>query len=215
MTFSHDAWERARPVLQAIERHPFVLGLGDGTLSRSRFDYYMAQDALYLVDYGRSLALAGSQAGDVDSVEFWSQSAIGVAVAERELHASFLGGELTAATMSPTCRAYTSYLLAVGAGGSYPVLTAALLPCFWIYEHIGALLLSRASLTDHPYAAWIRTYADPDFAAASARARELADEALSGMPEPVLARAHEAFATCARYEWMFWDAAWRQETWPV
>jgi thiaminase/transcriptional activator TenA len=27
------------------------------------------------------------------------------------------------------------------------------------------------------------------------------------------ARAH--FATTARYEWMFWDAAWRREVWPV
>jgi thiaminase/transcriptional activator TenA len=26
---------------------------------------------------------------------------------------------------------------------------------------------------------------------------------------------HQAFATASRYEWMFWDAAWRQETWPV
>jgi len=26
---------------------------------------------------------------------------------------------------------------------------------------------------------------------------------------------HEAFATCTRYEWMFWDAAWRMEDWPV
>jgi thiaminase (transcriptional activator TenA) len=27
------------------------------------------------------------------------------------------------------------------------------------------------------------------------------------------ARAH--FVTTARYEWMFWDAAWRREVWPV
>ena len=29
------------------------------------------------------------------------------------------------------------------------------------------------------------------------------------------ARARANFATSARYEWMFWDAAWRRETWPV
>jgi len=23
------------------------------------------------------------------------------------------------------------------------------------------------------------------------------------------------FTTTSRYEWMFWDAAWRQEQWPV
>jgi thiaminase/transcriptional activator TenA len=30
-----------------------------------------------------------------------------------------------------------------------------------------------------------------------------------------LGRVFERFATTSRYEWMFWDAAWRQERWPV
>ena len=28
-------------------------------------------------------------------------------------------------------------------------------------------------------------------------------------------RCHEHFATTTRYEWMFWDAAYRQLAWPV
>lgn len=28
-------------------------------------------------------------------------------------------------------------------------------------------------------------------------------------------RMVEHFTTTSRYEWMFWDAAWRGETWPV
>ena len=29
------------------------------------------------------------------------------------------------------------------------------------------------------------------------------------------ARARDHFETGARYEWMFWDAAWRRESWPL
>jgi thiaminase (transcriptional activator TenA) len=29
------------------------------------------------------------------------------------------------------------------------------------------------------------------------------------------AAARQHFAMAARYEWMFWDAAYRRETWPV
>jgi hypothetical protein len=28
-------------------------------------------------------------------------------------------------------------------------------------------------------------------------------------------RVKEAFMTTSRYEWMFWDAAWKLEGWPV
>ena len=29
------------------------------------------------------------------------------------------------------------------------------------------------------------------------------------------ARVLEHYRTTSRYEWMFWDAAWRRERWPV
>jgi thiaminase (transcriptional activator TenA) len=29
------------------------------------------------------------------------------------------------------------------------------------------------------------------------------------------ARVREAFVVTSRYEWMFWDAAWKLERWPV
>ena len=29
------------------------------------------------------------------------------------------------------------------------------------------------------------------------------------------ARVSEVFFTTSRYEWMFWDAAWRLEGWPI
>ena len=44
---------------------------------------------------------------------------------------------------------------------------------------------------------------------------DLTDEACKDLGPEASARATRAFVTTARYEWMFWDAAWRLEGWPV
>ncbi|MDO5498392.1 MAG: TenA family protein [Propionibacteriaceae bacterium] len=213
--FTEHAWADVRPILEAIETHPFVTGLGDGSLDRDKFLYYMAQDALYLADYGRVLALAGAQAPTVEELQFWADSATATAVTERELHAEFVA-DFADAEPSPTCVAYTSFLANCATQGSYAVLAAGVLPCFWIYDHIGRRLLDTLDhRADHPYAAWINTYADPAFTEASRLAQELTNAAVDPLPLEQQERALRAFRTASRYEWMFWDAAWRQETWPI
>lgn len=214
MTFTTDTWERTASIREAIYAHPFVAGLGDGSLPRDRFVEYMAQDALYLADYARALAALATQASASDEVVFWAGASREAIVVERELHAGHV--ELEAATMNPTCRGYTSYLLSLATRGSYRVAAAGVLPCFWIYADVGARLLERAGeLSDHPYGDWIGLYADEAFDAEVAKAKAIVDGlAASATPEET-ERMHEAFATASRYEWMFWDAAWRMETWPV
>ena len=215
MTFTEHAWESTSEIRKAIDNHPFVVGLGDGTLDADRFGYYMAQDVLYLADYARSLALCGSQASGADEVLFWATCAVGAISVERELHAGFVE-DFTTIPRSPTCTAYTSYLSALGGTGSYPVLCAGLLPCFWIYLDVGSRLLTHAGdLAKHPYGSWIATYADPAFAESTRRAREIVDRTAERVSDAEQARMLDAFLTCSRYEWMFWDAAWRVEAWPV
>jgi len=215
MSFSLDAWEAIAPIRKAIDELPFLAGLEDGSLPREWFVYYMAQDAHYLADYGRVLAAAGSQATDPDDLLFWTRSANATLVVERELHSAYVA-DFAASTRSPTCTAYTSYLFSLAASGCYPALVAGILPCFWIYEDVGRRLKERVGeLTRHPYADWIGTYGDPQFAASAEQGRQILDRCAAQAAPATVDRMHQAFATAARYEWMFWDAAWRRETWPV
>ncbi len=216
-SFSEVAWERIGPIRAAIDALPFVAGLRDGTLSGDRFAYYMTQDALYLADYGRALAACAAQATDADDLVFWAESARQTVVVERELHAAHVErglGDLGEA--SPTCTAYTSYLLALSTQGCYPALAAGVLPCFWIYDDVGTRLKAAVGdLAGHPYGDWIAAYGDPDFADATRRAREVVDRLARAADPAVRARMETAFVRAAQYEWMFWDAAWRRETWPI
>ncbi len=211
--FSDMAWDATADIRWAIDRHPFVVGLRDGTLPRASFIGYLTQDAHYLVGYARALAMCAAQATDVDALSFWAFSAHDTIVVERSLHAGQVA-DLTAAPPSPTCTAYLSFLGETAGRGSYPVLAAALLPCFWIYQDVGQRLHESVDPVGHPYQEWIATYGDPAFAVATGRARSIVDDLAAQNSSEVRRRMLSAFATACRYEWMFFDASWRDETWP-
>ena len=57
-------WTAMQDIYTRILAHPFVAGLTDGSLPRDAFAYYVVQDAHYLSDYARALALVGAKAPD-------------------------------------------------------------------------------------------------------------------------------------------------------
>jgi thiaminase (transcriptional activator TenA) len=218
--FRDRMWSAMEAVLARILAHPFVAGLTDGSLPRDAFAHYVVQDALYLVDFARALAVVGAKAPDAHAVSMFAGHARGALEVERSLHAGLLldlglaPDEEAAAPVLPTTLAYTSYLLRSCHQGSFAEGLAAVLPCYWIYAEVGTALLARSS-PDPLYARWIATYGGEEFGRIVADVLALVDRvgASAGAAEQAAMRAH--VVTTARYEWMFWDAAWRREAWPV
>lgn len=58
MGFSDDLRKLADPVWRRSLSHPFVSGIGDGSLPVEKFKFYVRQDYVFLVEYSRVLALA-------------------------------------------------------------------------------------------------------------------------------------------------------------
>ena len=211
-------WAEAVGTYEAILEHPFLTGLADGSLDPEAFAHYVTQDVHYLNDFARALAVVGSKAPTHRGVAMFARHAAATVEVELSLHDTLLP-ELgidadSLAPVAPTTRAYTSYLLAVAYGGSFAEGVAAVLPCYWIYAEVGAVLVKRGS-PDPRYQRWIDTYADDDYQAIVDEVLTLTDDLgpTLGAADEARARAH--FATTARYEWMFWDAAWRREGWPI
>lgn len=46
MNVSERFYQKAMPVWKTYFDHPFVRGIGDGTLPKEKFQYYMVQDHL-------------------------------------------------------------------------------------------------------------------------------------------------------------------------
>jgi len=219
-TWSQALWAPADPVYRAIVTHPFLVGLTDATLPPDAFGYYLAQDALYLRDYARALAVVGAKAPTHAWAGMFARHAAETVDVELALHSTLLPelgidpSALERVVASPTTTAYTSYLLATTYGGSFAEALAAVLPCYWIYQRVGAELVGRGS-PDPRYQRWIDTYAGDEFAATVASVLAVADSAGTDLGSAEHQRATRHFLTTARYEWMFWDAAWRGEGWPV
>ncbi len=213
-------WSSIPDVYAAIIAHPFVRGLTDGSLPMERFKDYIVQDALYLSRFSRAVALVGAKAPDDESSVTLLENAVGALKVERASLHEFLmrewgiGSEVVAsAELSPVNLAYTSYLLAVAATGSFEEGLAAILPCFWVYYEVGKELVRRGSSVP-VYRRWIETYSSPEYERAVMGVVELADEHLKGLEDPWLKSVLRHFRTSTVYEYLFWDEAYRGWRWP-
>jgi thiaminase/transcriptional activator TenA len=218
--FTNELWRSITSIYDEILAHPFLRGLTDGTLTEERFRFYVLQDALYLREYARALSLAGVRSPDESALVMFNEHSAGAITVERSLHEGFLkdlgvtqdDADQTMAT--PTTLAYTSYLLKTASLGDYPEVLGAVLPCYWIYWEVGKALLERGS-PNPLYKRWIDTYGGEEFGALVEGVLDLTDRICENLNPAQKARVTEAFVTTSRYEWMFWDAAWKLEGWPV
>jgi thiaminase/transcriptional activator TenA len=220
--FTQRLYESASSIWRAQLEHAFVQALGEGTLPRSRFEYYIRQDALFLSELTKTFAYATTRTDDPGEMQKFGELLLNTLQVERALHQSYgekfgLTPEQMAATeMAPTNYAYTRHLLHISATGSLPELVTAILPCAWIYAEVGKHFQAQGLPTeDHAYRDWLLTYASPGFEEVGAWLRGVLDERVAGLDELHLQRLERIFLASSRYEWMFWDMAWREERWPV
>jgi thiaminase/transcriptional activator TenA len=219
-TFTANLWTIAEPIFDAILAHPFLRGITDGSLPEEKFRFYVQQDSLYLREYARCLATASAKAPTSRWCEMFAAHAQSALNVERSLHESYfaawgLSSDAAAQTsMTPTTLAYTSYLLRVAGTATFEELIGAILPCYWIYWEVGKRLIQTGS-PHAVYQRWIDAYASEQFASAVQRVLDVADASTADLPGSRLALIRQHYLTASRYEWMFWDAAYRLETWPV
>lgn len=218
--FTDRMWDEIGELYAAILELPFNRTLADGSLPRETFVFYMIQDAHYLGMFSRALAATAAKAPTPDGQVKLAKSAHDAIVVERSLHEGFFRdygvdeAVFRGTPPSPTCRAYGDFLMAAAHVRPYAAAVAALLPCFQIYYEVGKHLLACAA-RPNAYQRWIDTYADEAFGDSVREMLRLTDAAHEVVPDEVRAEMRDAYRTACRYEWMFWDSAWRREAWPV
>jgi thiaminase (transcriptional activator TenA) len=218
--FSTQAWQQNLPLYETILAMPFNAELGAGTLREDRFRHYIIQDAHYLEGFARALALAAAKADTADQIVQFAEAAQTAILVERALHADYFAkfgvtpADFATARPTPVCDHYVSYLLRIAALDPFPVVLAALLPCFWIYLEVGKNIHARAA-SPNPYQAWIDTYAGQEFANAVQAVIATTDAVATRTSPDTLAAMHAAFTRATQLEWMFWDSAYHLNKWPV
>jgi len=217
MKWSEEAWNAAEPTYKKILEQPFIQGLINGTLDKEKFIFYIQQDALYLVEYGKVLTGIASRLSKPEHIEDFIHFAGDSMAVEKELHKTFVSKIPFSGKPepSPACLLYTSFLLRQLANAPVEVILAAVLPCFWIYREVGNYILEHQTKGENPYQDWINTYGGEEFDNSVNLAISICDELAAKCTPEQRQEMTNAYMMCSKMEWIFWDSAWHLEKWPV
>jgi thiaminase (transcriptional activator TenA) len=219
--FTERLRQKAAGIWEAQHQHPFVRSIGDGTLSLEKFKFWLQQDYMFLIEYARLLAVAAARSPDLETMTRFATLLKETVETEMNLHRAYAAEfgisheQLDREPTAPTTRGYTDFLLRVAATGDFAELVAALLPCMWAFSEIGQRLAAQLSPSDQRYARWIAMYSSREFAELAQWCCDLLDSLAAGLPERELRKLEAAFLTSSRYEWLFWEMAWKMERWPI
>ena len=205
----------AAPIWEACLKHPFVTGIGDGTLAVEKFRYFMLQDYLYLFDYARVFALGVVKARDPELMRTFASNVDAILGGEMKIHRAYMKrlgiSEKQVFAVKPALDnlSYTNYMLSIAGSGTPMEIVAAILACSWSYAEIGQALASVPGAAEHPFCGeWIQGYASEEYAATNQALIELMDSLAANATEDQIAYLTEIFVNCSRYELGFWDMSW-------
>lgn len=217
--FSDTLWQGNKDIYARILDHPFLEGLGKGTLRREAFTFYMIQDAHYLREFSRALNITASKAPRDDWGALLSRHAAETLEVERQLHENVFkeygisSEQVERTAPAPEAFAYTSFLVANAYSASFGESLAALLPCYWIYWEVGKELKRKGS-PDPVYRKWIDAYSAEGYGASVKAVLEVIDTVAEQADSRERAQMQRNFRRTCRYEWMFWDSAYHLRKWP-
>jgi thiaminase/transcriptional activator TenA len=206
-----EAWTR-------YVRHPFVLALGAGSLSRPAFQHFLRQDYLFLIHFARAYALAGFKSDTLADLRAAASAVSAIVDVEMPLHVSYCRDwglseeQMAAEAEAMETMAYTRFVLERGLAGDRLDLDVALAPCVVGYgEAVERLLADPATVRQgNPYAAWMDAYASDEY-------RAVAVAAIDNLDRQFARRGGEArypallatFVAATRLEEAFWEMGWR------
>ena len=209
----------AAPIWDTCLKHPFVIGIGDGTLEVEKFRHFMLQDYLYLFDYARVFSLGVVKARDPELMRIFAANVDAILNGEMKIHRAYMKRlgiteeQVFAVMPALDNLSYTSYMLSIANSGGPMEIVAAILACSWSYAEIGQTLASIPGASEHPfYGEWIQGYASEEYAATNQALIELMDSLAKDASEEQIAYLTEIFINCSRYELGFWDMAWGLRT---
>lgn len=198
-------WEQLAHRAEASYATSVVRALTTGSIDPDLLQHYLGQDLAYLQDYAEHLDTATTAAadlGDADGAAFWAAAAMACREEEPELHSRW-GAEAPAP--DEVTRGYAQHLAAASTAG-YPVLIAALLPCFCLYAEVGARLAPQLPHdASEEVRDWVTTYAHPAFAEVANQAMARLDALAEGSDQGTRERMRQAMAGSLEREIAFFD----------
>jgi len=219
MSFSRGLKEKASNVWEAGYNHPFLQELGQGTLDKEKFKFYLLQDYLYLLQYAKVFAIAVVKSDTEELMARFSKSQYFILANEMNVHreymASFGATEEEIRSVKPSLynSAYTANMIATGQTGGLAELLAAVFPCAWTYADYARRLKEQYAdtLEGNFYKPWIESYASEDFLDSFQWFYGTLDNLVANMPEAQRKKIEDIFISSVEFEYLFWDMSYKQQ----
>ncbi len=219
MGLSDELREGVGPIWEQVVTHPFVIELGDNTLSQDRFRVYFDQDYLFLKDFAILLSLATAKAPDFDAArELVGFLHLGLGGEEGLFQEAFRERGISREAVKaleylPTTQNYSGYLRTQAYEGTFIEVAAALLAMEWPYLDWaqGAEQAGRKP-GDPYYQTWIDIHTSPGMSGFVTWLRSVVDG--SGPTPEQRDKLQAIFRDVLRYEYLFFEMAYQEETWP-
>lgn len=219
MMLTDELYESVKDIWEGYYEHPFVKGIGDGSLPIEKFRFYMLQDYLYLYEYAKVFALGVVKAKEPEMIRRFAWFVEDTLGGEMDIHSGYMerlgitDEDVARASMSLTNSSYTSYMLNAGFKGDELDILVAILSCAWSYAEIGRKLAERyPESVNHPfYGEWVKGYTSKEYNDMNDEMLYLVNMLGQTINRTRVAELKEIFVKCSRYEAMFWDMAWNME----
>jgi thiaminase/transcriptional activator TenA len=230
--FSDALWDALRYPLEKMRKHPFVKGVRDGTVDERTMRFYLEQDFIYVIHYGRAIKMLSARVPAERAAQHLT--AIAAALDPTRLGqdtdsafsiAGLKWSNLKSVEQAPYTRLYTDHLLATACLDPYPSALAALLPCPMTYQRLfgepdldgsprPVMRSTPTSVQAQLCRAWVAHYGSPGYKRSVSKWETIIDEvAADASPTEQEAMLRE-FDLATRMEYLFWDmASGRLDSW--
>lgn len=208
--------DSTKNLYEEIYKHPFVQGIGNCSIPKEKFIYYMIQDYSYLIDYLKVFSIGAAKAPHRNEMQFILNLVSNAINDEMDMHLDYLhklgvnDNEVLTAKQSLTNISYTSFMLKTAYESDFTSILAAILPCESTYCMIGKRLLKDyPDSANHPlYGEWITTYSNPAMESTLMQITTILNQLTKNYAEDNLQKLIEIFEISTRYEKEFWEMSW-------
>lgn len=203
--------------------HPFIVEMGDGTLSQERARRYFLQDYVFVNDLVAMIAHGTAKAPSIEAAShLYAFLSVILSPDNADENDFFMRAfdilgateeDYSSATASPVTQAFGDFLVRTGLGGSFEEVVAICYVTEGTYLDWGTRFLDEGKNPSNPiYKEWIDLHGPAYLGDFVSWCEGVVDEADDGGERR--ARVERAFHTALRYEYLFWEAAYNGDNWP-
>ena len=194
--------------------HPFVRELGNGVLPLNKFQYYLKQDYVFLINYCKVLALAASKSSSENMMKRWVSLLNETLNSEMDLHRNFCSdfgisiSNLEKTIADTSTKNYCDFLIENANQNSEKFIAVSLLPCQWGYQEIAQNFEKNKFEKGSFHKTWVESYSSNEYQEVTDWLIKYVDEVGKNSTSEEVEKYKKLFKLGIEFEIGFWDSAW-------